>query len=360
MLNWMRNSLVPTHASKHRADLQAESLEDRTTPTVSAITSEFNGTAIPAGDSVWFSSVAKVSGLGATPATVHVTDQTISFTANGTPYTLDVPDSTIVFSPTTSSASLAYDGTWEVASPSSFSGNVFLSGVGAQFAAGLPGGIKNVTWSGNFTSDTSGLTIKWQWAAAAYKQFSADPSALNVKPSDAQTTAYHNSDHAGTPEAFKSAVVGGARGGGGSNFTGSMSSTAAVVADLFVPPSGGGGSATGSLSGFVYLDRNQDGIIDTANGDHGIAGVTIELIGVNDLGQTVDLITTTDSTGAYSFTGLRPGTYSLSESQPAGYTDGADYLGSLGGTPQDDQFFNIALGAGQTGVNYNYTEFLTE
>jgi hypothetical protein len=118
--------------------------------------------------------------------------------------------------------------------------------------------------------------------------------------------------------------------------------------------------ATGSLSGFVYLDRNQDGIIDTANGDGGIAGVTIELIGVNDLGQTVDLITTTDSTGAYSFTGLRPGTYSLGETQPAGYTDGADYLGSLGGTPQDDQFFNIVLGAGQSGVNYNYTELFTE
>jgi len=36
---------------------------------------------------------------------------------------------------------------------------------------------------------------------------------------------YKNSDHAGTPENFKTFVVGGATGGGGSNFTGSYSAT---------------------------------------------------------------------------------------------------------------------------------------
>src|SRR5262245_2652608 len=110
MFNWIRDNLLPLSASTHRANLDLESFEDRTTPTVSAITSNFNGTAIPAGDYVWFSSVAKVTGLGATPATVHVTDQTISFTSQGTQYTLNVPDSAIVFDPATASASLAYDG----------------------------------------------------------------------------------------------------------------------------------------------------------------------------------------------------------------------------------------------------------
>ena len=50
-----------------------------------------------------------------------------------------------------------------------------------------------------------------------------------MKPvDDNQASVYQNSDHAGTPENFKSFVTGGARGGGGSNFTGSYSATAAV------------------------------------------------------------------------------------------------------------------------------------
>lgn len=36
---------------------------------------------------------------------------------------------------------------------------------------------------------------------------------------------FPNSDHAGTPECWKSFVVGGAHGGGGSTFTGSYSGT---------------------------------------------------------------------------------------------------------------------------------------
>ena len=183
MFNWIRASRTrrpapsrSTH-SRTRSRLALEPLEDRTTPTVSSITSNFNGTAIPAGDYLWFSSVAKVSGLGTTPATVHVTDQTISFTANGTQYSLDVPDSTIVFDPANTSASADFTGGWQVASPSSFSGNVFLSGLSYQLTSRLPGGVKNVVWSGDFTSDTAGLKINWQWAAAAYSQFSSDSSA---------------------------------------------------------------------------------------------------------------------------------------------------------------------------------------
>src|SRR5262249_2005178 len=50
------------------------------------------------------------------------------------------------------------------------------------------------------------------------------------KPIDANNhNPYLNSDHAGTPENFKSYVTGGATGGGGSNYTGSLSATASVV-----------------------------------------------------------------------------------------------------------------------------------
>jgi hypothetical protein len=83
-----------------------------------------------------------------------------------------------------------------------------------------------VIWQGTFSSDTAGLTVNWQWGAAAYTNFSSKYNDLGVKPvDDNKASQYQNSDHAGTPENFKAYVVGGARGGGGSNFTGSYSGT---------------------------------------------------------------------------------------------------------------------------------------
>jgi hypothetical protein len=98
----------------------------------------------------------------------------------------------------------------------------------------LPGGIKNVDWSGRFASATPGLTVAWQWSAANYSDFTADYNSIAPKPTDDNhVSIYQNSDHAGTPEGtdsisgrlWKSFVVGGATGGGGANYTGSGSST---------------------------------------------------------------------------------------------------------------------------------------
>ena len=76
------------------------------------------------------------------------------------------------------------------------------------------------------SSDTPGVTVNWKWAAAVYTSFSTNNNGLGVKPvDDNQASAYKNSDHAGTPETFKSFVTGGARGGGGSNYTASYSAT---------------------------------------------------------------------------------------------------------------------------------------
>jgi len=98
----------------------------------------------------------------------------------------------------------------------------------------LPGGIKNVDWSGTFTTDTAGLSVAWQWHAANYSNFTSDYNSIAPKPTDDNSASiYLNSDHAGTPEGidlisgkqWKSFVVGGASGGGGGNYTGSGSST---------------------------------------------------------------------------------------------------------------------------------------
>ncbi|MGC9419667.1 MAG: SdrD B-like domain-containing protein [Rhodovulum sp.] len=67
------------------------------------------------------------------------------------------------------------------------------------------------------------------------------------------------------------------------------------------------------LGDFVFLDANADGIQD--DGEAGVENVTVKLFkdGV-DTGRS----TTTDANGAYSFTGLVPGTYSVMFVAPAG------------------------------------------
>jgi len=198
-------------------------------PQTVSIASNFNGTPISAGTTIWFNAVVKVNGLPTNGATVSTTNGAIQFTANGTSYTLPVPPSTITFSASATQATTIFDNTsrtWRTTVPASYSGNVFLGSLAYQAPTGFPGGINPVTWSIAFTSSTSGLSIDWKWAAAVYTQFATDNNAIGVKPIDGSNfNPYANSDHAGTPENEKASVIGGARGGGGSNWTGSYSGT---------------------------------------------------------------------------------------------------------------------------------------
>ena len=183
-----------------------------------SIQSNFNGTAIPAGRTVWFNSVFKSSGISSAGATIFFQGQTVSFSAGGIPYTLSVPDAAISFDPAATTATTTFDAAlnrWVTRVPLGFDKNVFLAGLSFSApAGGLPGGINPVTWSGAFSSDRPGVTVQWQWAAAVYTSFSTDHGALGVKPVDGSSqNPYANSDHAGTPENFKAAVIGGARGG---------------------------------------------------------------------------------------------------------------------------------------------------
>ena len=110
-----------------------------------------------------------------------------------------------------------------------------------------------------------------------------------------------------------------------------------------------------SLAGFVYVDADDDGVRDS--GEQGIAGVTVTLSGTDDFGRPVSRSTTTAANGAYSFTGLFSGTYTISEVQPAQYLDGRDTQGTPGtGTTQQDRFSNIVLAAGVDGTNNNFGE----
>ena len=222
--------------------------------TTSSISANFNGTPIVGGDTVWFTSVLKASGLGGTPVTIFVRKSTITFSANGTNYTVPAPDANITFSPSATAATITFSQTknqWQLTVPSTgLAGNVLLNA--AEYLVpqgGLPGGIKNVTWQANFSTDTAGISMQWQWAAAVFSSFSTNYSAIGVKPvDDNKASQYQNSDHAGTPESYEAYVVGGATGGGGSNYTGSYSGTVSLALPVAQAPTANTG---GPYSGYV-------------------------------------------------------------------------------------------------------------
>ncbi|TWU05881.1 MSCRAMM family protein [Stieleria varia] len=111
-----------------------------------------------------------------------------------------------------------------------------------------------------------------------------------------------------------------------------------------------------SISGYVHIDGNDDGVRDAA--ESGVASVTISL---KDDSNVVVATTQTDSSGRYEFTGLTPGRYTISETQPSGLFDGKDSVGTIEGqrvgiAQQDDQLQQIDLRQGLAGVEYNFGE----
>jgi hypothetical protein len=197
----------------------------------SSITSDFNGTPIPGNSYIWFNSVLHLSGcVPTTPFTTSIRHARIDFTAAGTKYNLSVPDAVITFDSTAKATTTFSNGGFVTETNPSFSGNTFLAGLAFRVpATGLPGGIKPVSWTADFSASNPSVAIHWQWAAAGYTSLSTSYNTLGVKPTDAPSASlYLNSDHAGTAEAYKSFVIGGARGGGGSNATGSYSGTANI------------------------------------------------------------------------------------------------------------------------------------
>ena len=106
------------------------------------------------------------------------------------------------------------------------------------------------------------------------------------------------------------------------------------------------------LSGMTYVDADNDGVVDA--GESPLAGITITLTGTANNGTTVNRTTTTATDGTYQFTDLQAGIYTLTETQIAGYDDGIDTVGTLGGnTSVNDVFGNITV-AGGSGTGYNF------
>jgi len=109
-----------------------------------------------------------------------------------------------------------------------------------------------------------------------------------------------------------------------------------------------------SLSGFVYLDHNNNGQKD-AN-EFGVATVRLTLQGRDDAKHPVRLTTQTDANGFYQFSGMRPGQYMIRQTQPGQFRSGHDSVGSLGGQVSRNRFRNVVLPPDAQGTGYNFGE----
>ena len=149
--------------------------------------------------------------------------------------------------------------------------------------------------------------------------------------------------------------------------TGSLENTASVIAPSNVTdtdPSNNDATDTDSIqivlrviSGNVYADSNNDG--DRDNGEPPIANVQINLTGVDNTGASVNRTTLTDGNGRYAFEDLLPGTYSLSETQPVGFNDGEETIGTgavVDPTLADDAFIDLQLGLEQDAIGFDFGE----
>ena len=114
-----------------------------------------------------------------------------------------------------------------------------------------------------------------------------------------------------------------------------------------------------SISGYVYEDTNENGVMDP--NEPGIPNTNVTLYILNEETgeyESTGRVVATDSLGHYIFGNLQPSRiYRLVETQPINYRDGQDTPGSLGGyVPVSDVITDIPVAPGDEGILYNFGE----
>jgi hypothetical protein len=132
-----------------------------------------------------------------------------------------------------------------------------------------------------------------------------------------------------------------------------------------VPPPPPPPSNNAAVTGFVFRDENNNGLRD--DGTSGIRDVTIMLVGTTDDGDQVQLqVETAGDDGAFSFSGLEAGDYTLIEVQPQGYNNGTNTAGNVNGEFRGtneydseaghDLFFDLRINANENVVDFLFAE----
>ncbi len=329
---------------------------------------------VPAGDYLWFNSELSVEGpldpngnplkMSTDEVQIMVTNGSISFTnpTNGTTTTIPVPDALIQFVPGLTQASTTFDATnnrWVTQVPMTdpasgrqqftIPGNIFVSGVPYLLPAAIgqlprgwgngPGASQNVTWSAEFTTDTPGVLINWQWGAAVYnpcfgnQPTSANPTCageslnmanlgvLGVNSADPGKCpiAQENSYNAGTPYNFLADLVSNEQPGHGEIgppdlYTGQASESAGVVPAVtpviftpsplvFMPVNAG--QSSGAMT--ITMTNQNESLPFNLSG--------VSLTGSNAGDFAITATTCTNASGAATFSGNSVGALTLA---PAG------------------------------------------
>jgi hypothetical protein len=118
------------------------------------------------------------------------------------------------------------------------------------------------------------------------------------------------------------------------------------------------------VSGRVFDDRDNDGIYEPADGESGIAGVSVQL--ENESTGVVIAMQLTETDGTYFFdVNLQAGSYRVVAAQSSAYLDGREAAGNLGGVIDNSQDSNsigsiIAGAPGTTAdaIDYLFAEIL--
>lgn len=97
----------------------------------------------------------------------------------------------------------------------------------------------------------------------------------------------------------------------------------------------------GRVSGWVFVDENQNGVFEPR--ERPLSKVKFKIEGTDVFGNSFSREGISDYTGRYHLYALRPGTYTITQEQPAGYQDGAITLGALGSKVMGNKLENIII-----------------
>jgi trimeric autotransporter adhesin len=145
----------------------------------------------------------------------------------------------------------------------------------------------------------------------------------------------------------------------GSNVTGTLTNTVTINAvndsvatnNTATAPTVVTAPPNVDLSGRIYIDSNNDGSGQTT--ENGFSNVTVTLNGT-PTGSTTPITprtTTTDASGAYTFTGLVPGSYSVQVPDQTDFNFRASNPGSTGGTAGTRMITGINVASTNSTVN---------